>query len=87
MTGHRTAQDHDSYEIRIRGHLDDRWAPALAASQLTRESDGTTVLRSPAMDQSALHGLLQRIRDLGLPLISVARIDPEPPTLRPDIQP
>jgi hypothetical protein len=72
--------DDDAYEIRIRGHLDARWATTLGVSELTHETDGTTVLRSDAMDQPALHGLLQRIRDLSLPLISVARVDPDRPT-------
>jgi hypothetical protein len=67
--------DDAAYEIRIRGHLDARWATTLGVSSLTNETDGTTVLRSDAMDQPALHGLLLRIRDLSLPLISVARVD------------
>lgn len=65
-----------TYEICLLGHLDVRWADRLGAPELTHQSDGTTVLRLVGADQSALHGLLQRIRDLGLPLISVARIDP-----------
>jgi hypothetical protein len=73
--------EHDAaYEIRIRGHLDARWATKLGVSSLAHETDGTTVLRSDAMDQPALHGLLQRIRDLSLPLIAVARIALDPPT-------
>ena len=76
-----TGFGHDAaYEIRIRGHLDARWAKTLGVSSLTHDQDGTTVLRSDAMDQPALHGLLQRIRDLSLPLIAVARIDPDRPT-------
>jgi hypothetical protein len=64
-----------TYEIRLQGHLDGRWADRLGAPDLTHQDDGTTVLRLVAADQSALHGLLQRIRDLSLPLISVVRID------------
>ncbi|HZY49374.1 MAG TPA: hypothetical protein VFE64_06310 [Devosia sp.] len=65
-----------TYEIRLRGHLDGRWAERLGISELTQDPDGTTVLSGIAADQAVLHGLLQRIRDLGLPLISVLRIDP-----------
>jgi hypothetical protein len=64
-----------TYEIRLRGHLDARWASRLGVPGLTHESDGTTILRGIVDDQAALHGLLQRIRDLGLPLISVIRFD------------
>jgi len=64
-----------SYEIRVDGHLDDRWVAWFDGLDLTHESDGTTTLRGPVVDQTALHGLLQRIRDLGLPLVSVTTID------------
>lgn len=74
MTEPATKHDDGSYEIRIRGHLDARWAEVLGVSQLTRDPDGTTLLRSDAIDQPALHGLLQRVRDLNLQLISVVRL-------------
>jgi hypothetical protein len=64
-----------SYEIRVDGHLDDRWVAWFDGLDLTHEGDGTTTLRGPVVDQTALHGLLQRIRDLGLPLVSVTTID------------
>ena len=70
-----------TYEIRLRGHLDSHWAERLGISQLTRNPDGTTVLSGIAEDQAALHGLLLRIRDLALPLISVQRIDSNPQPL------
>lgn len=79
MTGHPATSDQYSYEIRIRGHLDARWATALELSGLTLEAGGITVLRKDAMDQPALHGLLQRLRDLSLPLLSVSCIDPGQP--------
>jgi len=75
-----------SYEIRLEGHLDARWAAQLDATSLIHESDGTTVISILAADQSRLHGLLQRIRDLALPLVSVTRLrpaDPEQPSTLP----
>lgn len=75
MTKLHAGPDHAAYELRLRGHLDARWATTLEVPELVNEPDGTTLVRSAAMDQTALHGLLQRIRDLGLPLISVVRID------------
>lgn len=65
------------YEIRLKGHLDERWAAWFDGLSLTRESDGTTVLSGPVVDQAALHGLLRKVRDLGLPLISVTRVEPD----------
>ncbi len=65
------------YEIRLKGHLDARWAAWFDGLDLTREADGTTCIRGPVVDQAALHGLLQRVRDLGLPLLAVRRVDPE----------
>ena len=70
------ADQSPAYEIRLLGHLDARWAERLGVPHLAHESDGTTVMRLAAADQSALHGVLQRIRDLGLPLIWVVRIYP-----------
>ena len=63
------------YEIRLKGHLDDRWAAWFDGLSLSRESDGTTILRGPIPDQAALHGLLQRVRDTGLSLVSVIRLE------------
>ena len=67
------------YEIRLQGHLDGRWGAWFDGLTLTQQSDGTTLIRGQVVDQAALHGLLQRVRDLGLPLVSVTPVDPEPP--------
>ena len=69
------------YEIRLQGSLDPRWSAWLGGLDITPGTDGITVLHAAAVDQSALHGLLARLRDIGLPLISVARIRPgQPPS-------
>jgi hypothetical protein len=63
------------YEIRIRGHLGSRWATWFDGMTLTAMSDGTTVLEGPIVDQAALHGVLHKVRDTGLPLLSVNQVD------------
>ena len=63
------------YEIRLRGHLASRWAAWFDGLSLTNENDGTTLIHGLVVDQAALHGLIQKVRDVGLPLISVAQID------------
>jgi len=73
---------HDSpgrYEIRLRGRLDSRWAAWFDGLSLSSEDDGTTIIGGPVADQAALHGLLQKVRDLGLPLVSVTQIQPGQP--------
>jgi hypothetical protein len=67
------------YEIRLKGHLDARWAAWFDGLSLTKASDGTTVLHGPVADQAALHGVLQKLRDLGLPLLSVTEAEPDQP--------
>jgi len=59
------------YQLRVDGHIDDHWATWFDNLTLTHESDGTTTLRGSVPDQAALHGLLAKVRDLGVPLISV----------------
>ena len=65
------------YEIRVTGHLDSRWAAVFDGLSLTRADDGTTVLCGPVVDQAALHGVLQKLRDIGVPLVSVTQLRPE----------
>ena len=79
MSDISTASGAGRYEIRLKGHLDTRWAAWFDGLTLTNCSDGTTVIHGPVVDQSALHGLLQKVRDVGLPLISVTRVEPDQP--------
>jgi hypothetical protein len=65
------------YEIRVGGHLSSRWEAWFDGLTLVRDGDGTTVLSGPIVDQSALHGVLQKLRDLGIPLISVTQLPSE----------
>ena len=65
------------YEIRLKGRLDARWAAWFDGMTFTHEGGGATRIHGPVADQAALHGLLQRVRDLGLPLCAVRRVDPE----------
>jgi hypothetical protein len=66
------------YRIRIKGHLAFRWATWFEPMTLTAESDGTTAIEGPVADQAALHGLLHKVQDIGLPLLSVTRLDTDP---------
>ena len=62
------------YQIRIKGHLGPQWADWFENATITLEEDGDTLLSLPVIDQAALHGLLKKIRDLGMPLLSVNRV-------------
>jgi hypothetical protein len=73
------AQGAGWYEIRLKGHLDARWAAWFDGLSLTHDSDGTTTISGQVVDQAALHGLLQKVRDVGLPLVSVTPVDPAQP--------
>ncbi len=85
MNGPSAGHPHrpDRYEIRLEGHLAARWAVWFDEMALMTESDGTTVLHGPVVDQAALHGLLAKLRDTGLPLLSVTRIDTRRPACPP----
>jgi len=64
------------YQIRIRGHLDRRWTEWFGDVSITLEVNGDTLLTCLVVDQAALHGLLRKVRDLGMPLISAIRVKP-----------
>jgi hypothetical protein len=65
------------YEIVVNGHLSSRWTAWFDGFAITCEPDGTSVLRGVVADQAALHGLLQKLRDLGIPLLALNQLDPE----------
>ena len=65
------------YEIRLKGHLDARWADRFGSMTITLTDTGETRLIGPVVDQAALHGLLKKVRDLGLPLVSVMHVEPK----------
>ena len=65
------------YQIRLKGHLSHQWTEWFSGLTITLEEDGNTLLTGTVVDQAALHGLLKKVRDLGMPLISVNRIKPD----------
>lgn len=65
------------YEIRVAGHLSSRWEAWFDGLTLTPADDGTTVITGPVVDQAALHGVLQKLRDLGIPLVSLTQLPTE----------
>ena len=76
---HASTEDHHEpglYEIRIKGHLDNRWADWFEDLTITAQDLGETLLTGPVVDQAALHGLLRKVCDLGMPLLSVTRVRP-----------
>ena len=84
MVNDQTRSPPTIYEIRIKGHLGDRWADRFEGMTFAHESDGTTLLCGPLVDQAALHGLLNGIRDLGLVLVSVQQKSPNTQAKRSD---
>lgn len=69
-----------TYQIRVKGHLDQQWMDRLGGATFTLEEDGSTLFVCPVIDQAALYGLLRQIRDLGMPLLLVSRVEPQPAT-------
>lgn len=72
-----------SYEIRVKGHLDGRWSEWFDGLTIANVENGDALLSGEIVDQSALHGVLNKVRDLGLPLMAVSRIKPMPEGLQP----
>ena len=68
------------YQIRIKGHLGQQWMDWFEGMTITLEENGDTLLTGPVVDQAALYGLLKKVRDLGLPLVSVSPVEPRHPT-------
>ena len=62
------------YQIRVKGHLESQWADWFGDLTVTLDVNGETLLTGPVADQAALHGLLRKVRDLGIPLVSVVRV-------------
>ena len=80
MTNQHIAE-HDTgqpmiYQIRIKGHLSRQWTDMFEGLTITLEDNGDTLLTGPVIDQAALHGLLKKVRDLGMPLLSVNSVEP-----------
>ena len=63
------------YQIRLKGHLGQQWAEWFCGLAITREANGDSLLTGPVVDQAALHGLIRKVRDLGMPLLSVMRVE------------
>jgi len=76
MTGSTGPQPSARYRLRVAGHLDPHWSAWFDGLVLTQDDDGSTSLTGPVADQAQLHGLLTKIRDLGVTLIAVTAIDP-----------
>jgi hypothetical protein len=74
--GHKTAPNQPLiYQLRIEGHLEDQWADSFGGMSLSREENGDTLLTGKVVDQAMLHGLLKKVRDLGLSLVSINRVE------------
>ena len=74
------------YQIRIKGHLDRKWADWFSGLSITALDNGETLLTGPVLDQAMLHGLLRKVRDVGLPLVAVIAVEPEQAD-GPDVKP
>ena len=72
----KTSMSQEFYQITVKGHLDNRWANWFEGLTITALDNGETLLTGPVVDQAALHGLLRKVRDLGMPLLSVTRVRP-----------
>src|SRR5947209_5354710 len=72
----KTSMPQEFYQITVKGHLNPIWADWFDGLTITLEDNGETLLTGPVVDQAALHGLLRKVRDLGMPLLSVTRVRP-----------
>jgi hypothetical protein len=79
LTSQTDADQPSIYQIRFKGHLRSEWADWFGGLTITLEADGDTLLTGPVADQAALHGLFRKVRDLGLTLVSVNRVEPIQP--------
>ena len=78
MTNKLNPQQHDIFQIRIKGHLiGKQWSSWFEEMTITLLDNGNSLLTGPVVDDAALHGLLKKVRDLGMPLLSVNRVDPD----------
>jgi hypothetical protein len=75
MTDGREFDELASYQLRVKGNLDQKWSAWFDGFTITPQANGVTLLTGPVADQTALHGLMGKIRDLGLPLLSVRRVE------------
>ena len=71
-----------NYEIRLKGHLEARWEQWFDGLTITLEENGSTLLSGPLADQAALHGMLKKVRDVGLPLLSINSVEPDTEEVR-----
>ena len=90
--GREKRDEPTTYAVRIKGHLDSRWAAWFEGLTIRQEEQGVTLLTGPRLDQAALHGLMRKVRDLGLTLLSITHVEPEQAGARnapdgPDTQP
>lgn len=76
QSSNEIGNQHQCYEIRLKGRLDGQWTDLFGRMTITFEEDGNTLLSGPVADQAALHGLLKKVRDLGIPLVSVSPVEP-----------
>jgi len=81
QTNDEKDEQQQCYEIRLKGHLEDRWNDWFDGLTITLEENGDTLLTGPVIDQAALHGILKKVRDLGIPLVSVSPVEPESQTM------
>jgi hypothetical protein len=83
LTSHQDLFQPMIYQIRIKGQLNNQWTDWFDGLTIALEEDGDTLLTGPVLDQAAMYGLLKKVRDLGLSLVSVCPVEPDPSTMTP----